>query len=84
MSSHPSIETPIRTNGQIMIGTVAPIRGAAVAHDGTKTLAMLYCQLDESRTDILLRLEAAIVQVKTSGERVGEINQPSSDVRYDC
>lgn len=27
--------------GQIMVGTVAPIKGAAIAHDGKQTLAML-------------------------------------------
>jgi len=35
------IETLIRDGGQIMIGTIAPIRGAAIAHDGKKTLVML-------------------------------------------
>ena len=35
------IQALIEGGGQIMIGTVAPIRGAAVAHDGKKTLVML-------------------------------------------
>ena len=37
----PNIKVVIDGGGQIMVGTVAPIRDAAVAHDGRKTLAML-------------------------------------------
>ena len=35
------IQALIESGGQIMIGSIAPIHGAAVAHDGTKTLAWI-------------------------------------------
>jgi len=66
-----------------MIGTMQPIRRAAVAHDGNKTLAMLRCKSNESLTDILLRLEAAIAKAKATGERVDEINRPGTDRTYE-
>ena len=43
-----------------MIGTVQPIRDAAVAHDGTKTLAMLRKRPHESLAALLERLDVAI------------------------
>ena len=41
---HAHIEALIHSGGQVMIGTMQPIRRAAVAHDGNKTLAMLRCK----------------------------------------
>jgi len=69
--------------GQIMIGTVAPIRGAAVAHDGKKTLVMLRRRLGETLPSLLDRLDAAIATAKSTGSRVDEINDASSDRRYE-
>jgi hypothetical protein len=66
-----------------MIGTVAPIRGAAVAHDGTKTLAMLRRRSGEALPALLDRLDAAIATAKSTGSRVDEINDPSSARRYE-
>lgn len=66
-----------------MIGTVAPIRAAAVAHDGTKTLAMLRRRSGEALAALLDRLDAAIATAKSTGARVDEINDPSSDRRYE-
>jgi len=66
-----------------MIGTVAPIRGAAVAHDGNKTLAMLRRRLGEAVPELLGRLDAAIATAKSTGSRVDEINDASSDRRYE-
>ena len=82
-SRYPHIEAVIAGGGQIMIGTVQPIRDAAVAHDGKKTLAMLRKRPHEQLPDLLLRLDAAIASAKASGQRVDEINSPSSNTRYE-
>lgn len=66
-----------------MIGTLAPIKGAAVAHDGKQTLAMLRRRPHEVIPDLLARLDAAIATARSSGSRVDEINTPSSDKRYE-
>lgn len=71
------------SGGQIMLGTVKPLCGAAVAHDGKKTLAMLRRRPAEPVADLLLRLDAAIATAQSTGSRVDEINKPSSDVRYE-
>jgi len=65
-----------------MLGTIAPIRGAAVAHDGKNTLAMLRRQPREPLHDLLDRLDVAIATAKSTGSRVDEINSASSDWRY--
>jgi hypothetical protein len=77
------IQALIESGGQIMIGTVAPIRGAAVAHDGKKTLAMLQRRPRETIQELLARLDAAIADAKSSGSRIDEINVESSDTRYE-
>ena len=66
-----------------MVGTVAPIRNAAVAHDGHKTLAMLRRRPREAIPDLLARLDAAIASAKATGARVDEINTASSIRRYE-
>jgi hypothetical protein len=71
------------SGGQIMLGTVKPFAGAAVAHDGKKTLAMLRRPPAEAVADLLIRLDAAIARAQYTGSRVDEINKPSSDVRYE-
>lgn len=65
-----------------MVGTVAPIKDAAVAHDGKKTLAMLRRRPREPLPDLLIRLDAAVATAQASGSRVDEINTPTSDTRY--
>jgi hypothetical protein len=60
--------------GQVMIGTMKPLHGVAVAHDGKHTLAMLRRRSEESLTDLLARLDAAIVAAQASGNCVDEIN----------
>lgn len=77
------IQALIDGGGQIMIGTVAPIRGAALAHDGKKTLVMLRRRPGEVVPELLARLDAAIATAKSTGSRVDEINDPSSDRRYE-
>jgi hypothetical protein len=77
------IQALIDGGGQIMIGTLAPIRGTAVAHDGKKTLAMLRRRPGEALPVLLGRLDAAIATAKSTGSRVDEINDASSDRRYE-
>lgn len=76
------IEALIDAGGQIMLGTVQPIVGAAVAHDGKKTLVMLKRRSAEPVSMLLERLDSAIETALRTGTRVDEINKPSSDVRY--
>ena len=77
------IQTIVDRGGQIMIGTIAPIKGAAVAHDGKKTLAMLRRRPHEAITDLLTRLNAAIATAQATGSRVDDINTASSGKRYE-
>jgi hypothetical protein len=62
------------SGGHIMLGTIKPVVGAAVAYDGHKTLAMLKRRPSEAITDLLLRLDTAIATAKSNGQRVDEIN----------
>jgi hypothetical protein len=77
------IEALLDEGGQIMLGTVRPIVGAAVAHDGKQTLAMLKRRADEPVEQLLQRLDRAVYTAIVTGTRVDEINQPKSDVRYE-
>jgi hypothetical protein len=77
------IQAIIDGGGQIMIGTIAPIEGAAVAHDGKKTLVMLRRRPRERIADLLARLDAAIATAQSTGSRVDEINTASSGTRYE-
>ena len=79
----PHIAAVMDSGGQIMLGTVKPLFGAAIAHDGKKTLAMLRRRPAEAVADLLLRLDAAIATAQSTGSRVDEIIKPSSDVRYE-
>ena len=76
------IEALLDDGGQIMLGTVKPIVGAAVAHDGKHTLAMLKRIPGESVDQLLQRLDDAVRIATVTGVRVDEINKPKSDVRY--
>lgn len=66
-----------------MMGTIAPIKDAAVAHDGKKTLVMLKRKPTEPIADLFARLDAAIATARSTGQRVDEINSPSSDTHYE-
>ena len=66
-----------------MIGTIAPIRNAAVAHDGKNTLAMLRRKPGETITALIERLDTAIATARSIGERVDEINTPGAHRRYE-
>ena len=86
MTSHPGalacLEALLDDGGQIMLGTVKPIVGAAVAHDGKQTFAMLKRRPGETVEQLLQRLDRAVYTAIDTGLRVDEINQPTSDVRY--
>jgi hypothetical protein len=77
------IQAVLDGGGQIMVGTIAPIKGAAVAHDGKKTLAMLQRRPQESLSALLARLDVAIASAQATGSRVDEINTASSNKRYE-
>ena len=77
-----NIQAVIDSGGQIMVGTVAPIRDAAVAHDGRKTLVMLRRRPHEPIPDLLARLDVAIATAKATGARVDEINTAASSNRH--
>ena len=77
------IQALIESGGQIMIGSIAPIQGAAVAHDGSKTLVMLRRRPGEAIQELLARLDVAIATAKSTGSRVDEINVKSSDTWYE-
>ena len=79
----PNIQAVLDGGGQIMLGTVAPIRNAAVAHDGKKTLVMLRRRPQEPIPELMARLDAAISTVKATGTRVDEINTPAADRSYE-
>jgi hypothetical protein len=78
-----NVQAIIDGGGQIMVGTIAPIKGAAVAHDGKKTLAMLRRRPREPIPELLARLDAAIAAAQSTGCRIDEINTGSSDKRYE-
>ena len=65
-----------------MIGTVQPVNGVAVAHDGKKTLAMLRRRPNETIEELLARLNRAIGVARHQGIKVDEINDPDADVTY--
>jgi hypothetical protein len=48
-----------------------------------KTLVMLKHRPGEPLADLLHRLDAAIATAKATGKRVDEINNASSDTRYE-
>lgn len=78
-----NVQAIIDGGGQIMVGTIAPIKGAAVANDGKKTLVMLRRRPREPIPELLARLDAAIATAQSTGSRVDEINTASSDKRYE-
>lgn len=78
-----NIQALIEAGGQIMVGSIAPIKNAAVAHDGKKTLAMLKRKPKETIPELLARLDSAVAVATATGQRVDEINKASSSTRYE-
>jgi hypothetical protein len=64
------------------MGTVLPIKGAAVAHDGKRTLAMLRRRPGEAVPQLLASLERAIATATATGQIVDEINVKSGNETY--
>ena len=81
--AYPHITAVIDGGGQIMLGSVKPIHGAAVAHDGRKTLAMLKQRPNEDVPALLARLDEAIATAQRTGARVDELNRPGATTRYE-
>lgn len=65
-------------NGDITIGRVGPIPCVATAADEDQCLAMLVRRPDETLTDLLQRLDAAIEVAWENGAGVDEVNPPHS------
>jgi hypothetical protein len=63
-----------RTGGQIMLGRVAPIEGAAIAVDEQALIATLVRRDGESVNELLLRLESAIGAALHQGVVTNEVN----------
>lgn len=82
LSALSNIQAVVDGGGQVLVGTIKPIKGAAVAHDGTKTLAMLRRRPHESIAMLLDRLDTAIGIARRTGTKVDELNGPSSDKTY--
>jgi hypothetical protein len=82
-AGHAHIDAVIHRGGPIMIGTMKPIRVAAVAHDGHTTLAMLRCKPNQPLAEILGRLDGAIAIAMATGQRVDEVNRPSASCTYE-
>lgn len=72
-----NIEYLIDGNGDITIGRLAPIRCAATAADGHELLAALVRRPNESITQLLERLDAAIGKALEDGQYIDEINPPA-------
>jgi hypothetical protein len=66
-----------------MLGTLPPVEGTAVAHDGKKTVAMLRRRPNETVRQLLTRLDDAIGKAKATGQRVDEINASSPNETYE-
>jgi hypothetical protein len=77
------IEAILDAGGQIMLGTLPPVEGTAVAHDGKKTVAMLRRRPNETVAQLLARLDDAIGKAKATGQRVDEINVSSPTETYE-
>ena len=77
------IEALIDGGGQIMLGTLAPVKGTAVAHDGAKTLAMLRRRPGEAVNELMARLNDAIAEAKATGQRIDEINKAAASQSYE-
>lgn len=77
--SLPLIEALLEGGGQVLMGTVLPIKGAAIAHDGKRTLAMLRRRPGEIVPELLARLEQAIATAIATGQVIDEINVKSAN-----
>lgn len=71
-----NIEWLIENDGQITLGRMRPVKGCvAIANDEENTLAMLKRHPEESFTDLLERLDAAIEGALEYDEYIDEVNE---------
>lgn len=61
------------THGQITIGEIPPIRSAALAAQGKKVRAALVRRDNETLSDLLFRLDAALAQALANDTVVDEV-----------
>ena len=64
----------IRGHGDVTLGSVGPVRSAAVAADGDQMLAALVRRPGESLEDLLTRLDEALERNWENEEFIDEIN----------
>ena len=86
-AAHRSVSTPgdalenidelVSNGGQISVGQMSPIPGAAIANDEHNCLAMLQRRKGESLRDLLVRLDAAIAIAWNEERFIDEINTPN-------
>ena len=69
-----NIEFLITNNGQINIGDLAPVGCVAVANDEHNTLAMLRRRSQEPLSDLLTRLDQAILMALEYDQFTDEVN----------
>lgn len=69
-----NIDELILNDGQVTLGAVGPFGGAAIATDGSNSLAMLVRRDGESLEALLRRLDQAIEDALEREEFVDEIN----------
>jgi hypothetical protein len=61
------------THGQITIGEIPPIRSAALAAQGKKVRVALVRRDNETVSELLLRLDAALAQALANDTSVDEV-----------
>lgn len=61
-------------SGHILVGRLDPVACAAIAYDGSATVAILRRQAAESAPQLIQRLDAAVAQARRSGSPVDDIN----------
>lgn len=69
-----NIESLIENNGQISVGYHYPVGCVAIANDENNSLAMLQRRPGESLSDLLKRLDQAILQALEYDQLIDEIN----------
>ncbi len=72
----PNIEQLVSDQGQITIGAIYPMRCVAIANDGHNSLAMLIRRDEETLTQLLTRLDAAIAKAYNENKFTDEVNVP--------
>ena len=72
------IDNLMKAGGQITLGWMAPLDGVAVAADDHNLYAVLRRKPEETFTELLNRLDAAVAIAQNGGPRANEVD----DKRY--